>query len=320
MNGPGSEAAGDPEVAVAMQPRARRSPGLPALRTRCERTGAVWGAARRRRAGDRLPRPAGPRDRHCANHRGAANAGWADLAGRSGDATGLYSVSRVPGAGFVNQVSRIDTGTAAFSDLYSFTASDFGFGPTFGLDLLGISIAPGQSSIAIINAAFTDLTFQQGPFDGIFELDLDTGVASGLQLLSGTPPRLLSDLSHAPGGTLFGVLGGFPPPPIIGMVDPVNGVISPIGGPSTFELRALAFDPATGELLSTSGASTLALPGFIGSLFEISPTTGELLEIRGSVGLEGSINALAFVIPEPDTGLLVMIGLSLLGARRRQIH
>jgi hypothetical protein len=288
MNGPGSEAAGDPEVAVAMQPRARRSPGLPALRTRCERTGAVWGAARRRRAGDRLPRPAGPRDRHCANHRGAANAGWADLAGRSGDATGLYSVSRVPGAGFVNQVSRIDTGTAAFSDLYSFTASDFGFGPTFGLDLLGISIAPGQSSIAIINAAFTDLTFQQGPFDGIF--------------------------------ALFGVLGGFPPPPIIGMVDPVNGVISPIGGPSTFELRALAFDPATGELLSTSGASTLALPGFIGSLFEISPTTGELLEIRGSVGLEGSINALAFVIPEPDTGLLVMIGLSLLGARRRQIH
>jgi len=232
---------------------------------------------------------------------------WADIAGRADDPGGLLALSRTPGSDFRNQVSRIDLASGGVSELFSFTAPDLGFAPSEKLELQGISLTSSQPSLATISGSVLDLALPIGQnlFSVLFQLDLGTGAISGL--FSAPVPPLLTDLTHAPDGALLTIVADSPRR--LGSIDPSTGAVSEIGTCSGCTIRAIEFDPATGELLGIDEA---------GVLMRLSASTGEELARLGQTGLgnqsgPASVKGLAFVVPEPGTALLLSLGLSGLG-------
>ena len=221
-----------------------------------------------------------------------------DLSARPGDTTGLYGISRNSFEGG-NQLSRIDTATQNVTDLFTVSASDLGLTGGNPVVFEGISIDPNRPSKATLTGAVI-LGFSLAPL--LVEVDLDTGAADAPVLLS----TLVTDVTHDSHGNLFGLTltDGSEG---VGRIDPVTGSVSSVadGG-----YRAIAFDVTSGVLLATVGA-----PDFVGELLEIDPTTGES-EVRGSIGLPGSVNALAFLVPEPGSALLLGLGLGGLACGR----
>jgi hypothetical protein len=234
---------------------------------------------------------------------------WGDLAARSDDPGGVYGVSRIPGLARENRISRIDLASGAVTDLYSFLPADFGLAPTAILELSGIAIDASDPSHALITANVTvGSTFSAL----LFDLDLETGARSAALTISGV--SVVERLALAPDGTLLTVT--LTQSRRLAAIDPATASATLIGscnGPAC-TISSMEFDPANEQLLAISVG---------GELGEISPVTGEQLRDIGPTGLgsggqPASTWGMAFVVPEPHTGVLLSVGLCGLSARRRR--
>jgi hypothetical protein len=204
---------------------------------------------------------------------------WADIAARPGDATELYALSRLVGP-YSNAISAIDLATGVVTDLYTFKASDFGYAPPYLFEPAGLTISASQPSVATVLETLVDGS--TGTFSFLlFDIDLDTGARSNVQPL--TTSALsgfieLIDLTYSNDGKLFtnAVDNG------LAMIDRSDGSVDPLPSAGTGRF-AIEFDLDLGRLLAE----------------EFITTT------RGSERAEG----FAFIVPEPGTGALLMLGL-----------
>jgi len=205
---------------------------------------------------------------------------WADIAARPDDPTKLYAVSRLVGGAYANAISTIDLATGAVTDLFTFRSADFGYGPPYLFDSAGLAISASQPSVAtVLETLVNGVSFQLSFLS--FDIDLDTGATSNVQLL--TTAALsgfieLMDLTYSTDGKLFTntLENG------LATIDRSDGSVDPLQSQGTGRF-AIEFDPDLGRLL----------------VEEFITTT------RGVERAEG----FAFVVPEPGSGALLALGL-----------
>jgi hypothetical protein len=216
---------------------------------------------------------------------------WADIAGRPDDATQLYALSSPasPGGEAV-ALSSIDLGTGAVSDLFRFRASDFGYASPYLLEASGLAIAASQPSVATVSAT---LIFGTTISLLLFDIDLETGVKSNVQLLTTTELLGLSnliDLTYSSDGTLFtnAADAGTSTSYQISTIDRADGSVDGVESCCSADW-SIEFEPIPGQLLPRQ----LYRAQFVESL------AGDLERVHG----------LAFIVPEPATGALLLLGL-----------
>jgi hypothetical protein len=236
---------------------------------------------------------------------------WSDLAGRPGDTTSAYAVTRLPGADYRNTLSTIDVSTGAVTDHYSWTASDLGLTPGAVLEFGGISISHEQPHLARISLATSTVgSLSFSIFD--FELNLETGSASALRPLSG-PVFVVEDQTRDLAGSIFTLAhlesGGVQ----LARVDESSASVQLLGGCIPCQYRAIDFNPDDGRLFAVdSGGELLVLSSLTGLPIDTIGMTG-----LGYQGEPASVTGLAFIIPEPATGVFLGLGLGWLGWIRR---
>ncbi len=164
----------------------------------------------------------------------------------------------------------------------------------------------GAAGSELVGLAFHPMT------DDLFGLRNNGGLysinpLSGISTFLGDTSPADRGLSFSPSGQLF----AFTDAGDLYLVDPTDGNVAPVGGtgnPITGISEDSAF-AASGELFATD---------FFGTIFQTDPVTGNGFVI-GTTGMGNGLLGL-IAVPEPSTGLLLLMGLATLLVCQRRLH